>query len=336
MKLTLPAFDDFHIHLRNDDRMPIATSRLRMGGVVRGIVMPNIVPKSVDDATDATAYVGRLKEIEPDFTYCAAIKLTPQTTEQIIIDAVNSPDVLIGKQYPAGVTTNSENGVTDISAMYEVYGWMEKYGLPLSLHGEVPKTPVLDAEHAFLPILRQLNKDFPNLKIIMEHISTAKTVETVLDLSDKVAATITPQHLVLTVNDILAGKLNVHNYCMPVAKTEDDRQALIAAIKSGNPKFFFGSDSAPHYRTAKEAGQSSPGIFSTPVIAPLLTSIFAENDMLDKLEHFTSKFGAEFYGLKRNTETITLSDDEPYTIPDEFEGIVPLCANKTIPWNLVK
>ncbi len=335
MKLTIPAIDDFHIHLRNDERMPIATSLLRQGGVCRGIVMPNIVPAAVETAEQATQYIERLKTVEPNFTYLGSIKLTPQTSEQMIKDAVASPAVTIGKQYPAGVTTNSENGVTDITSMYEIYEWMQEYGLSLSLHGEMPKTPVLEAEKAFLPILRQLNKDFPKLKIIMEHISTADTVRTMLDLSDNVVATIAPQHLVLTINDILAGKLKVYNYCMPVAKTEEDRQALINIIRSGDPRFFFGSDSAPHFRTAKESAMSSPGIFSSAVIAPLLASIFAENDMLDRLEEFTSKFGAEFYGLQRNTETITLSDEKPYTIPEEFSGIVPLCAGKTLNWSLV-
>ncbi len=333
MQITLPMFDDFHIHLRNDERMPIATSQLRNGGVCRGIIMPNIVPKAVTDAAIFAEYKKRLQAVEPNFEYLGAISLTPKTDEKIIKDAV-AAGIKIGKQYPAGVTTNSENGVTDISSMYPVYAAMEEHGLILSFHGELPKVPLLEAESAFLPILRDIVKTFPKLKIIMEHISTAEGIETIKSLPDNVAATITVQHMMLTLQDVIGSRLRPHNFCMPIVKHESDRQAIVQVVKDGNPKFFFGSDSAPHFRETKECPSGAAGVFTTPIIAPVLADFFEKNNMLDRLENFTSKFGADFYGLERNKTTISLTNEHSYTIPEVFNKVVPLFAGKTINWAL--
>jgi dihydroorotase len=296
--------------------------------------MPNIVPKPVTNVAEFNSYRERLLSVEPNFTYYGAISLSPQTTEKDIIDAVNS-NVLIGKQYPAGVTTNSENGVTDISQMYSVYEYMEEHGLPLSFHGELPKVSLLDAEKAFLPIIPELVKRFPKLKIIVEHISTSAAVEVILDAPDHVVAGVTIQHLLLTIQDVIGSRLRPHNFCMPIVKTADDRRAIVDVVKSGHRKFFFGSDSAPHFRQAKECQSGAAGVFTTPIVAPLLAYIFEKNEMLDQLENFTSKFGAEFYNLPRNKETLTLSNEIDGLVPDEYSMIVPLCAGEMIGWELV-
>ncbi|MCK5835204.1 MAG: dihydroorotase [Lentisphaeria bacterium] len=335
MQITIPSIDDFHIHLRNDARMPIATQELRNGGVSRGLIMPNIMPKPVKTAAEFEAYRTRLQAIEPNFSYYGSITLSPKTTEQEVIDAVNS-DVLIGKQYPAGVTTNSENGVTDISTMYPIYEYMEEHGLPLSFHGELPKVSLLEAEKAFLPIIPQLAKRFPKLRIILEHISTADAVKTILDAPDHIVAGVTVQHLLLTIQDVIGSRLQPHNFCMPIVKTAADRQAIIDVVKSGNSKFFFGSDSAPHFRNTKECSLGAAGVFTTPMIAPMLAYIFEKNEMLDQLENFTSKFGADFYNLPRNQETITLSNEAGGVVPGEYSSVVPLCAGKKINWKLIK
>lgn len=334
MKITIPIADDFHIHLRNDERMPIATSLLKVGGCGRGIIMPNTAPKAIETAEMWEEYKGRLQTVEPDFTFLGSIKLTPRTTHQMIIDAV-AAGIPIGKQYPAGVTTNSEDGVSDISEMYPVYEYMQEEGLPLSFHGEVPKAPVLEAETLFIPMLKQISKDFPKLKMIMEHISTAGAVDTILDMPDHVVAGIALPHLTMTLDNILASNLKPHNYCMPVVKMPKDRQALIDIIKIGNPKFFFGSDSAPHFKEKKEKNHALPGIFSTPIIIQMLATLFEENDMMDKLENFTSRFGAEYYGLERNTETITLTNEIPYQVPAEYDGIISMKAGTSLPWSII-
>ncbi len=335
MKITLPIFDDFHIHLRNDERMPIATKQLRSGGVSRGIIMPNIVPKPVTTAAAFREYKENLQQVEPNFDYYGAISLSTKTTEQEIKDAVNS-DVLIGKQYPAGVTTNSENGVTDISQMYAIYEYMEEHNLPLSFHGELPKVSLLEAERAFLPIIPQLVKRFPKLRIILEHVSTADAVNTILDAPDHVVAGVTVQHLLFTIQDVIGSRVRPHNFCMPIVKTEADRQAIIDVVKSGNSKFFFGSDSAPHFRQTKECALGAAGVFTTPIIAPMLASIFEKNEMLDQLENFTSKFGADFYKLPRNSETITLSNEESWIIPEAYDNIVTIMAGTKLNWKLLK
>lgn len=335
MKLTIPMLDDFHIHLRNDERSNTTCPLLRAGGVARGLAMPNTAPKAIETAEDWAEYKAFLQSIEPNFDYVGSIKLTPRTTKEMVQAAAADPSLFIGKQYPTGVTTNSDDGVSDVTAMYEVYGYMEEAGLVLSMHGEVPKVSVLEAESRFLPTLRQLAKDFPNLKMVMEHVSTAEAVETIKELGPNVAATITPQHLLMTIHDVLGSNLKPHNYCMPIVKTEEDRRALVEVIRSGHPNFFFGSDSAPHLKTKKEKNHGMPGVYTSPIIVQLLALVFDREGMMDKLEDFTSKFGAAFYGVPRNTETITLTNEVPYEVPAEFGGVVPLKAGAKLPWSIV-
>ncbi len=220
--------------------------------------------------------------------------------------------------------------------MYPVYEYMQEYGLPLSVHAEMPGANTLEAERLFLPVIYQIIKDFPNLKVIIEHVSSEDAIKAVLNLPDTVAATITVHHLLFTIQDVIGGKMRPHRYCMPIPKMQSDKDAIIAAATSGNPKFFFGSDSAPHFRETKETAEGAAGVFTTPVIAPLLAYIFEKEDKLEKLENFTSRFGAEYYGLERINKTITLTDDESTFIPADFAGIVPIMDVCDIPWKIKK
>jgi dihydroorotase len=244
------------------------------------------------------------------------------------------------KLYPAGATTNSDSGVTNLQKTYSALAAMEAHGLPLLVHGEVtdPAVDVFDRETAFIDKqLAPLVAQFPNLKIVFEHITTQQAVDFVLETNDKIAATITPQHLLLNRNAMLVGGIHPHNYCLPVLKRETHREALISAATSGNAKFFLGTDSAPHRRGAKENACGCAGIYSAHAAMELYATAFEQADALDKLEGFASHFGADYYGLPRNTGTITLDRSEQ-TVDKEIdfgnETLVPFFAGETLAWTL--
>jgi dihydroorotase len=266
--------------------------------------------------------------------------LTDHTTPGEISRAKQSGEVFAIKLYPAGATTNADSGVTQLQKTYPALAAMEAYGLPLLVHGEAtdPSVDVFDRENVFIDQqLAPLTRQFPNLKIVFEHITTKEAVDFVLDAGDNIAATITPQHLLLNRNAMLVGGIHPHNYCLPVLKRETHREALMAAAISGKPKFFLGTDSAPHAKGAKESACGCAGIFSAHAALEFYATAFDRAGALDKLEGFASHFGADFYGLPRNTDSVTLERCEqtlPDAIPFGDETLVPFFAGETLAWRL--
>jgi dihydroorotase len=259
-------------------------------------------------------------------------RVMPTTTPAMVKDH-KRVGATAGKLYPEGVTTNSEGGVKDLQSLYPVYKAMQEEGLVLCLHGEVPGVFSLDRETAFLETLRTLAKDFPKLKIVLEHATTADAIDTVVKLPANVAATITAHHLRITLDDVIGDKLNPHAFCKPIAKRPLDRDALVKAATSGNPKFFLGSDSAPHPVETKECACGAAGVYTAPVLLPVLAETFEEAGHLDKLESFTSRFGAEFYGLPLNDQYIELQR-ESWTVENQYGGVVPFMAGHKFNWKL--
>jgi dihydroorotase len=259
------------------------------------------------------------------------IKLLDRTTPQIVREA-KLAGAVAGKLYPAGVTTNSDDGVRYIQSLYDTFEVMQEVGMVLSLHGEAPEAFCLDREEAFLGILKDIAKTFPRLRIVLEHVTTNAAVETVQALPETVAATITAHHLVLTLDDVVGGKINPHNFCKPLAKRPADRSALIEAAFSYSPKFFFGTDSAPHIRETKECAAGCAGCFTAPLALELLAHVADEHGLsLEGIQGFTSEYGAQFYGLPLNEGMVTFVR-EPWTVPDVLDGVVPFWAGQTLNW----
>ena len=332
-----------HVHLRKGAMlMVVAPMTARYCG--KAVVMPNTRPQAILTAQDAIMYreeINRAVRLGmPDSQYCFEPLMTIEirdTTTPKMITAAKAAGVVAGKVYPRGVTTNSESGLTnfDSRSTREVFRAMERAGMVLLLHGEMDQERVLvtKREEAFLPTLADLSMSFPHLKIVLEHVSTEAGVRTVRRLGRNVAATITAHHLFLTLNDVIGSGIAPHNGCMPMPKDFGDRDALIEVATSGSPKFFLGSDSAPHLRENKECAKGACGVFSAPVLPQVLAELFESEGRLEKLEDFTSRFGAEFYGLPLNEETITLVK-KPWTVPKEIAGIVPFRANNELQWQL--
>ena len=337
-KLTLTRPDDWHLHLRDGEALKAVLPHT-VRQFARAIVMPNLKPP-IRTLADATAYRDRIisaipagKQFEPLMT----LYLTDRTTPEEIIAAKSSQFVKAVKYYPAGATTNSEFGVTDIRKCDRVFAAMEKVGMPLLLHGEVThrEVDVFDREKVFIDrYLIPLRQRFPTLPIVLEHITTADAMQFVLD-TPNIAATITPQHLLFNRNEIFNGGIRPHFYCLPILKREKHRQALIEAATSGNPKFFLGTDSAPHTRNNKENSCGCAGCFSAFHAIELYAEAFESVNALDKLEAFASFYGADFYQLPRNTEQITLTKST-WRIPDELpfveSGLVPLWGGGELTW----
>jgi dihydroorotase len=332
-KLTMRRPDDFHVHLRDGwtlKQVLPATAEV----FARALVMPNTTPPILN-ASDAIRYRSEiLGECgKGGFTPLMTIQITDATVPETVRTA-SQAGVVAGKLYPVGVTTNSENGATDIKALYQVFGEMERAGMVLCLHGEEPGEFCLERESYFLDALEGLAGSFPRLRIVLEHLSSEEAVETVLALPETVAATITAHHLVLTLDDVIGGKLQPHHFCKPLPKTPADRAALIEAAISGNPKFFFGSDSAPHRIPTKECADGAAGVFSAPTALPVLAGVFEHEDALDRFEAFVSGHGARFYGLSPNEGAITL-ERRPWKGRLRYCGeYVPFMAGKPIDWRV--
>ncbi|MEA2012386.1 MAG: dihydroorotase [Verrucomicrobiota bacterium] len=333
MELIIPKIDDFHVHLRYDERMNIATPLLSDGGVGRALVMPNTVPP-INNFNDADKYKESLLNLNSEIEFLMTIKLSLDTEPDTIIEAAEM-GILAAKQYPTGVTTNSKNGIDSIAQMYPIYEAMSDAKMVLSIHAEMPDTDIFQAEKLYLPEVQKISEDFPDLRIVIEHISTARGIETICQMSDNVAATITPHHMLFTFHDIIDSCIYPHRFCKPVPKNYADRRKIIETIKQGDKKFFFGSDSAPHFRENKEANQITPGVFTTPITAQLLAYIFEKNDMINRLYNFAGKFGADFYGVAHQKNMITLTNTEKTTIPKDYGNIVPLLPGKSINWKKV-
>jgi dihydroorotase len=340
-RLTLARPDDWHLHLRDGPAMAaVVGATARVFG--RALVMPNLKPPVTTTAL-AREYKARIvKALPPSagFLPLMTLYLTDNTDAAEIGEARRSGIVHAVKYYPAGATTYSDSGVTAIDRAYPAFAAMETEGLTLSLHGEVTDADVdmFDRERVFVDrVLARIVRDFPGLRIVLEHLTTKEAADFVREAPGNVAATITPQHLIYSRNALFAGGLRPHLYCMPILKRERHRQALVAAAVSGSPKFFLGTDSAPHARHTKEAACCGAGCYSAPIALPLYAEVFEDAGALDRLEAFASHFGADFYGLSRNTETVTLVR-EPATVPAEYpfgsDALVPLRAGESLRWSL--
>lgn len=339
IQITRP--DDWHLHLR-DGRLMAAVLPATARRFARAIVMPNLKPPVASVAL-ARAYRERILAALPegaDFTPLMTLYLTEATTPGDIAEAAASDFIKAVKYYPAGATTNAASGVADIRRVYPVLEAMQTHGLPLLMHGEVtdPAVDVFDREPVFVEReLQALRRDFPELRMVLEHITTAEAADVVRAAPAHVGATITPQHLLMNRNAIFAGGLRPHHYCLPVLKRERHRQALVRAATSGDPHFFLGTDSAPHPRGAKESDCGCAGIYSAHAAIELYAEAFEAADALDKLEAFASFHGPDFYRLPRNREHITLRR-RTWQVPHEldFGGQpgVPLRAGEAVTWQL--
>ena len=340
-RLTLIKPDDWHLHLRDGEALAaVVADSARC--FARAIVMPNLKP-AVRTTQQALHYRERILGALPDgakFEPLMTLYLTDDTPPEEISRAKLSGRVFGVKLYPAGATTHSDEGVTRLSRCLHTLEKMEEVGLPLLVHGEStdPAIDIFDREKAFLEeVLGPALERFPRLKVVLEHVTTRDAVQFVEVMGENIAATITAHHLLLNRNALFMGGIRPHHYCLPVLKREEHREALVEAATSGNPKFFLGTDSAPHARGAKEAACGCAGIYTAHAAIELYAAAFEEAGALDKLEAFASVHGPGFYGLPLNEEKITLLRQE-WTVPEElaFGGtrLVPLRAGETIPWKI--
>ena len=330
--LTIRKPDDWHVHLRDGDMLQrVAAYTARQ--FARALIMPNLLPPitSVEAARDYRKRI--LEATAPGFTPLMTCYLTDDAAPDEIARGFEEGVWIAAKLYPAGATTNSASGVTDIRKIYPLLALMEQIGMVLCVHGEVtdPEVDVFDREKYFIArVLVRLVKDFPALKIVLEHITTKEAVDFV-GHGETVAATVTPQHLMINRNALFAGGLRPHAYCLPVAKREEHRLAVRNAATSGAPNIFLGTDSAPHAREAKESGCGCAGIFNAPFALESYATVFEEEGALDRFEAFAAVNGPRFYGLPLNEETITLERAE-IDVPEEIDGIVPFHAGETLRW----
>ena len=339
--ITITRPDDWHVHLRDGEAMA-AVVGASARQFARAIVMPNLLPPVVKVA-DAKAYRARILKALPKgakFEPLMTLYLTDNTTAAEIGKAAASGFVKAVKYYPAGATTNSDSGVTDIRKCDAALEAMQAAGLPLLVHGEVTdaEVDVFDREVVFLDrTLGPLVKRFPALKIVVEHITTHEAAAFVERAPGNVAATITAHHLLMNRNAIFAGGIRPHHYCLPVLKREPHRRALMKVATSGNPKFFLGSDTAPHARNTKETSCGCAGMYTAHAALELYAEVFDGAGALERLEGFASHHGADFYGLPRNTGQVTLEKVE-WQVPEEYpfgaETVVPLRAGQAIGWRL--
>ena len=332
-KFRIRKIDDMHVHLRQGEMLAKVLPHT-ISQCARALVMPNTGPPILT-AKDLVSYrqmIEKLIENKGDFQPLMTFRIRPSTTKEMVKE-LKAAGAVAGKLYPDGITTNSQGGVTDFKALSPIYQAMEQEGLVLCLHGEMPGVFSLDRESAFLEILMMLAWDYPGLRIVFEHATTADAINTVLDLPANVAATITAHHLRLTLDDVIGDKLNPHSFCKPIPKRPSDQEALLKAATSGNPKFFLGTDSAPHSVKDKECACGAAGVYTAPILLPLLVETFENAGKLDKLEAFTSQFGAVFYQLPINQSYIELVP-QPWTVPERYDGIVPFMAGHTFQWSL--
>lgn len=342
--ITLAQPDDFHLHVREGDALKsVVPDTARQ--FARAIIMPNLADPITNaeqaknyrkDILASVANLDKGKNFEPLMT----LYLTDKTTAETIHEAKSSGIIHALKLYPAGATTNSDKGVTDLSNIYPALEAMQETGIPLLVHGEVtaPEIDIFDRERVFIEtILEPLIKRFPTLKVVLEHITTSDAVEFVTKAPDNIAATITAHHLLMNRNTIFAGGIRPHHYCLPILKRETHRQALVKVATSGNPKFFLGTDSAPHTQGAKESACGCAGMYTAYHAMELYAEAFDNANALDKLEAFASFYGADFYGLPRNTGTITLIREEwevPKQLPLGKEQTIPLRAGEKCLWKM--
>ncbi len=339
--LTITRPDDWHLHLRDGEPMrSVVGASARVFG--RAVVMPNLEPP-VTTVAAAAAYRERIAAALPATSHFApllTLYLTDDTPVAEIAEAQRSGFVIGVKYYPAGATTNSASGVTAIERVYPALEAMQSLALPLLVHGEVTadEVDIFDRERMFVDqVLRRILRDFPGLRVVLEHITTRDAADFVAAAPAHVGATITPQHLLHSRNDLFAGGIRPHLYCRPILKRESHRQELLKVATSGNAKFFLGTDSAPHARGTKEDACGCAGCYTAHAALELYTEAFETAGALDKLEGFASFHGADFYGLPRNRDTVTLRRDA-WVVPREYpfgnETVVPLNAGATMRWRI--
>ncbi|MBT3092020.1 MAG: dihydroorotase [Candidatus Thiodiazotropha endolucinida] len=343
MQITLIRPDDWHLHLRDDEAMKsvVAHTAERFA---RAIVMPNLKPPVTTTAM-AMAYRERILSALPhnsDFTPLMTLYMTDRLTSDEVIAAKKSEVIKGIKLYPAGATTHSDAGVTDIRKLYPVLETMQREGLPLLIHAEVtdPDVDIFDREQVFIDRhLRPLTRDFPALPMVFEHITTRQAVDFLRANEGTVGATITVQHLLYNRNAMLVGGIRPHYYCLPILKRESHQSALIEAATSGESHFFLGTDSAPHPQHAKECACGCAGCYTAHAAIELYAEIFERANALDRLEGFASLFGPDFYGLPRNRDTITLAKKK-WSIPESYQfgqdRVVPLGGGESVNWQLVR
>ncbi|MGQ0442446.1 MAG: dihydroorotase [Methylophilaceae bacterium] len=339
--ITITRPDDWHLHLRDGEALKAVLADTARQ-FARAIVMPNLRPPVITTA-QARHYRERILQALPQgamFEPLMTLYLTDKTTADEMIQAQASGFVHGVKLYPAGATTNSDSGVTSLGFCVEALEAMQQVGLPLLMHGEVTDAniDVFDREKVFIErTMGTLLKRYPTLKMVFEHITTKEAVDFVTRAPNNVAATITAHHLLMNRNTMFQGGIQPHHYCLPVLKREIHRLALVEAAISGNPKFFLGTDSAPHARQTKEAACGCAGIYTAHAAIELYAEAFEAADALDKLEAFASFYGADFYGLPRNAEKIALVKEDwivPKSLPFDGDELVPLRAGQTVAWKL--
>lgn len=336
-ELELGTPGDYHVHLREGQVKNIVTPTIRDGGVGIVFVMPNLQPP-LTNPTKALEYKKTLQDLSPRTTYLMSLYLCPEITPEVIIEAKKA-NITGVKCYPAGVTTNSEHGVSSYEQFYPTFAEMEKQDMILNLHGECPSGQdihLLNAEEKFLPTLKELHTKFPKLRIILEHCTSAAAVEAVKSCGDTVGATITAHHLYLTV-DSWGG--NSHNFCKPVAKLPSDREALIKAATSGDSKFFFGSDSAPHPVSAKtRAVGAAAGVFTQSNAIPLVAEVFENEGKLENLKKFVTTNGANFYNVEPEDKSTVKLVKKPHKVVESMGGgdyiLVPFKAGHELSWSV--
>lgn len=339
--LTITRPDDLHLHVRNGAVLKTVLPHTARQ-FARAIIMPNLKPP-VTTVAQALMYREEILQAVPaglSFTPLMTLYLTGSTTVDEIKKAAASEHIYAFKLYPAGATTNSDAGVANIKAIYPLFAAMEQVDIPLLIHGEVTdeNCDIFDRERVFIDsYLTGIAQNFPNLRIVVEHVTTTEAVQFVQDAGSTIAATITPQHLLFNRNAILAGGIRPHYYCLPIIKREKHRLALIEAATSGNPKFFLGTDSAPHLTLLKETGCGCAGCYSAYAALELYVEIFERAGALDKLEGFAGFFGADFYRLPRNSGTVTLEKNTwqvPAVYGENGLSITPLKANEQLEWKM--
>ncbi len=339
--LTLIQPDDWHVHLRNGAILNTVLAHTARQ-FARAMVMPNLKPP-VTSVAQALAYRAEILQALPakaTFQPLMTLYLTNQTTVDDVKQVAESEHIFAFKLYPAGATTNSEAGVSTLTTLYPILEAMQTYAVPLLIHGEVTDSDcdIFDREAVFIErTLCELVRQFPALRVVLEHVTTQQAVQFVESSSENIAATITPQHLLYNRNALLVGGIRPHHYCLPILKRETHRLALIKAATSGNAKFFLGTDSAPHATHTKENACGCAGCYSAHAAIELYVEAFAQANALDKLEGFAACYGADFYRLPRNTRTITLEKRDwqvPASYGEKGMAITPLMANETLHWRV--
>lgn len=339
--LTITRPDDWHIHVRNGAVLKTVLPHTARQ-FARAIIMPNLKPP-VTTVEQALTYRKEILQAVPagiDFIPLMTLYLTATTKISEIKKAAESDQIYAFKLYPAGATTNSDSGIANISAIYPLLAELEKFDIPLLIHGETTDIDcdIFDRERVFIDtILTDIARNFPNLRIVLEHVTTNEAVQFVYASGDNIAATITPQHLLYNRNALFSGGIRPHYFCLPIIKREKHRLALVQAATSGNPKFFLGSDSAPHITSLKETSCGCAGCYSAYTALELYAEVFEQAGSLNKLEGFASFYGADFYRLPRNSGTVTLEKITwriPLTFGKNDNTITPIKAGEELSWKM--